>query len=130
MGPLRLSDRLGSGTDGVRAPAAVIGLQPGSAALPRDAEARLAGIARQMRENDRLVVRLEGHLPAGGSSAVNLGMTEKAMQLVKARLVELRIAPRRILMSPFGEEPRLDPDRESGWIELHLVQPNRSARRD
>lgn len=130
MGALRLSDRLGSGTDGTRAPAAVIGLQPGSAALPRDAEARLAGVARQMRENDRLVVRLEGHLPGGGSSAVNLGMTEKAMQLLKARLVELRIAPRRILMSPFGEEISPSSNPESGWIELHLVNPNRSARRD
>lgn len=126
----RLSDRLGSGIDGVRTPAAVIALQPGRAALPGDAEAGLAGIARQLRENDRLVVRLEGYLPAGGSSAVNLGMTEKAMQLVKARLVELRVAPRRILMAPFGEGRRPDADRESGWIELHLVQPNRSARRD
>lgn len=126
----RLSERLGPGNEAVRIPAAVIPLPSGGTALPRDGEARLAGIVRKMREDERLAVRLEGHPPVGGSSAVNLGVAEKAMQRVKARLVELRVAPRRILMSPFGAESRPSADRESGWIELHLVSPNRSARRD
>jgi outer membrane protein OmpA-like peptidoglycan-associated protein len=104
-------------------PDAVIKFNPGSDQLSRDMEARLAGVAQQAREDERTMLRLEGYVPDGGSPALNLGIAEQSLQLIKKRLVDLNISPRRILLVPFGEEHRTERDIHRHWVEIYLVRP-------
>lgn len=104
-------------------PDAVIKFQPDNQQLSRDAEARLQAIAQQVKADEKLILRLEGFVPEGGSPALNLGLAEKSLLAVKARLVELRIPARRILMAPFGEEHRMKRDTLQHWVEIYLVRP-------
>ncbi len=104
-------------------PDAVIKMQPDSLQLSRDAEAHLQAIAQQAKADEKLILRLESFVPDGGSPALNLGLAEKSLLAVKARLVELRVPPRRILMAPFGEEHRMKRDTLQHWVEIYLVRP-------
>ncbi len=105
------------------APDAVIKLSPGSDRLSGEMEARLALIAQQVRENEQLMLRLESYVPDGGSHALNLGIAEQSLQVIKKRLVELSVSPRRIFLAPFGEEHREERDRRMHWVEIYLVRP-------
>jgi outer membrane protein OmpA-like peptidoglycan-associated protein len=109
--------------DGHPAPDAVIKLNPGSDRLSGEMEARLARIAQQARENEQLMLRLESYVPDGGSHALNLGLAEQALQVIRKRLVELSVSPRRIFLAPFGEEHREERDRRMHWVEIYLVRP-------
>lgn len=124
------ADGAGKLSDHQPAADAVIPMPADNAGLGLEAERRLAGIARLMREDGRILLRLESHVPQSGSSALNLGIAERALQQVKARLVDLRVSPRRILASPSGERRPAPPGFQSGWVELHLVRPSYSARND
>mgnify|MGYP001162003519 CR=1 FL=1 len=105
------------------APDAVIKLNPGSDALSSEMEARLNLIAQQVRDNEQLMLRLESYVPDGGSHALNLGIAEQSLQVIKKRLVELSVSPRRIFLAPFGEEHREERDRRMHWVEIYLVRP-------
>ena len=105
------------------APDAVIKLNPGSDRLSREMEARLAAIAQQVRDNEQLMLRLESYVPDGGSHALNLGIAEQSLQVIKKRLVELSVSPRRIFLAPFGEEHRMERDTRMHWVEIYLVRP-------
>ncbi len=105
------------------APDAVIKLNPGSGRLSGEMEARLARIAQQARENEQLMLRLESYVPDGGSHALNLGLAEQSLQVIRKRLVELSVSPRRIFLAPFGEEHRKERDRRMYWVEIYLVRP-------
>ena len=105
------------------APDAFIKLKPGSDHLTGAMEARLARIAQQARENEQLMLRLESYVPDGGSHALNLGLAEQALQVIRKRLVELSVSPRRIFLAPFGEEHREERDRRMHWVEIYLVRP-------
>ena len=104
-------------------PDAVIKIQPDSQQLSREAEAHLQVIAQQAKADEKLILRLESFVPDGGSSALNLGLAEKSLLAVKARLVELRVPPRRILVAPFGDEHRMKRDTLQHWVEIYLVRP-------
>ncbi|MDP1635422.1 MAG: hypothetical protein Q8L69_12165 [Gallionellaceae bacterium] len=105
------------------APDAVIKLNPGSDRLSGDMEARLVGIAQIIRDDDRLMLRLESYVPDGGSPELNLGIAEQALQVVKKRLVELKVSTRRIFLAPFGEEHRAERDQRMHWVEIYLIRP-------
>lgn len=105
------------------APDAVIKLYPGSDALSSEMDARLNLIAQQVRDNEQLMLRLESYVPDGGSRALNLGIAEQSLQVIKKRLVELSVSPRRIFLAPFGEEHREERDRRMHWVEIYLVRP-------
>lgn len=109
--------------DNRSAPDAVIKLNPGSDALSSEMEARLSLIAQQVRDNEQLMLRLESYVPDGGSRALNLGIAEQSLQVIKKRLVELSVSPRRIFLAPFGEEHRMERDTRMHWVEIYLVRP-------
>lgn len=104
-------------------PDAVIKFSPDNQVISREAESRLQAIAQQARSDEKLILRLEGFVPEGGSPALNLGLAEKSLQAVRARLLELRVPARRILLAPFGEEHRLKRDALQHWVEIYLVRP-------
>lgn len=104
-------------------PDAVIKISPGSDRLSKEMEARLAGIARQANADDRLMLRLESYVPEGGSPSLNLGRAEQSLQLVRKRLVDLSVSPRRIFQAPFGGEYATLRDERRHWVEIYLIRP-------
>lgn len=86
-------------------------------------EARLARVAQQAREDERILLRLESYVPDGGSTELNLGIAEQSLQLIKKRLADLNVPPRRILLAPFGEEHRTEQDLRRHWVEIYLIRP-------
>lgn len=104
-------------------PDAVIKLNPGSERLGREMEARLLAIAERARKDERIMLRLESYVPDGGSPSLNLVRAEQSLQLIKKRLVELDVSPRRILLAPFGEEYATERDERRHWVEIYLIKP-------
>ena len=104
-------------------PDAVIKINPDSDRLSHEMEARLAGIARQANADERLMLRLESYVPEGGSPSLNLGRAEQSLQLIRKRLLELNVSPRRIFMAPFGGEYATLRDERRHWVEIYLIRP-------
>ncbi|MBK6632722.1 MAG: hypothetical protein IPG33_17760 [Betaproteobacteria bacterium] len=113
----------GSPPDARPAPDAIIKLKPGSDRLSGDMEARLMAIAQRAREDEQIMLRLESYVPDGGSHALNLGIAEQSLQVIRKRLLELSVSPRRIFLAPFGEEHRAERDRHMHWVEIYLFRP-------
>lgn len=105
-------------------PDAVIKLNPGSDRLTQEMEARLAAIAAKAREDDRIMLRLESYVPDGGSPSLNLVRAEQSLQLVRKRLVDMDVNPRRIFLSPFGAEYATERDERRHWVEIYLIRPH------
>ncbi|MCC6879846.1 MAG: hypothetical protein KJZ92_05750 [Rhodocyclaceae bacterium] len=104
-------------------PDAVIKLSPGSERLAPEMEARLAKIAEAARRDERVMLRLESYVPDGGSPSVNLLRAEQSLHLVKKRLVDMAVNPRRIVMAPFGGEYTTARDERRHWVEIYLIRP-------
>lgn len=104
-------------------PDAVIKLSPGSERLAPDMELRLARIAEAARRDERLMLRLASYVPDGGSPSVNLLRAEQSLQLVRKRLVDMAVNPRRIVMAPFGGEYTTARDERRHWVEIYLIRP-------
>jgi hypothetical protein len=104
-------------------PDAIIKLNPGSDRLTGEMEARLAAIAARAREDARVMLRLESYVPDGGSPSLNLLRAEQSLQLIKKRLVDLEVSPRRIVLAPFGEEYATARDERRHWVEIYLIKP-------
>lgn len=104
-------------------PDAVIKVNPGSAALTDEMEARLATIAHQANADARLMLRLESYVPDGGSPSLNLGRAEQTLQVVRKRLMDLKVSPRRIVLAPFGGEFTTARDVRRHWVEIYLIRP-------
>jgi hypothetical protein len=104
-------------------PDAVIKLNPGDEPLSREMETRLSAIAARAREDDRILLRLESYVPGGGSPSLNLLRAEQSLHLVRKRLVELDVSPRRILLAPFGGEYVTARDERRQWVEIYLIRP-------
>ena len=103
-------------------PDAVIKINPGSDRLSNEMETRLAGIARQANADERLMLRLESYVPDGGSPSLNLGRAEQSLQLIRKRLVDLNVSPRRIFLAPFGGEYATQRDERRHWVEIYLIR--------
>jgi len=80
-------------------------------------------IANEAKTDGRIMIRLESYASNGGSSALNLGLSEQTLQMVRGRLVELGIAPRRLILASFGDEHRTEGDRHRQWVEIYLIRP-------
>jgi len=104
-------------------PDAVIKLNPGSDRLTQEMETRLAAIAAKAREDERIMLRLESYVPDGGSPSLNLVRAEQSLQLVRKRLVDMDVNPRRIFLSPFGAEYATERDERRHWVEIYLIRP-------
>lgn len=86
-------------------------------------ESRLWKIADEMKKDERIILRLESHVPDRGSSALNIGIAENALQRVKDRLQTLGVLSRRILLASFGSEHERDRDPMQHWVEIYLLRP-------
>lgn len=102
-------------------PAAVIRFASDDYRLSRDMDALLTRVARDAQGSDQTMIRLEGYGPEGGSSALTLSQMDRPMQVVKARLVELKVPAKRIVLAPFGDEHRVLRDKQRPWVEIYLV---------
>ena len=104
-------------------PDTVVKLDPGSEKLSTEMEGRLVRIAAKARQDERIILRLESHVPDSGSSALNIGIAEKALQIVKERLQALGVLSRRILLASFGSEQEEERDMRQHWVEIYLLRP-------
>jgi len=104
-------------------PDAVIKFEPSSAGFSMEMESRLAKIADEARQDERIILRLESHVPDIGSPALNIGIAEKTLQKVKERLQALGVLPRRILLASFGGEHATDRDPRQHWVEIYMLRP-------
>jgi len=108
-------------------PDAVVTLDPKSGALTPAMDAQLAIIADEIIKDDRLLVRLEGYVPSGGSPALDIGIADKALHKVRERLVAQGISPRRMLFGSFGGEHSIERDSHRHWVEIYLVRRGYSS---
>lgn len=104
-------------------PDAVIKIDPGSGGFSAEMEGRLAKIANEAKRDERILLRLESHVPDRGSPALNIGLAEKVLQKVKERLQELGVLSRRILLASFGGEHEKERDSRRHWVEIYLLRP-------
>lgn len=104
-------------------PDAVIKIDPGSGGFSLEMEGRLAKIANEAKRDERILLRLESHVPDRGSPALNIGLAEKVLQQVKERLQELGVLSRRILLASFGGEHEKERDARRHWVEIYLLRP-------
>lgn len=111
----------GAGNQGVR-PDSIITIDPKSGRLSEEMAQRLREIADQIRQEDRIIVRLESYVPDGGSPALNLGRAYQTLQIVRDRLQGMGIPQRRIQLASFGEEYDEERDPHKHWVEIYLVR--------
>lgn len=104
-------------------PDAVIKIDPGSGGFSMEMEGRLAKIANEAKQDERIILRLESYVPGYGSPALNIGLAEKVLQKVKERLQELGVLSRRILLASFGGEHEKERDSRRHWVEIYLLRP-------
>ncbi|MDZ4255468.1 MAG: hypothetical protein U1A72_23100 [Sulfuritalea sp.] len=104
-------------------PDVVIKINPGSGGFSKEMEGRLAKIANEAKRDERILLRLESHVPDRGSPALNIGLAEKVLQKVKERLQELGVLSRRILLASFGGEHEKERDSRRHWVEIYLLRP-------
>lgn len=109
------------GNHGVR-PDSIITIDPKNGRLSEEMTRRLRQIADQVRQEDRIIVRLESYVPDGGSPALNLGRAYQTLQIVRDRLQGMGIPQRRIQLASFGEEYDEERDPHKHWVEIYLVR--------
>lgn len=111
------------------APDAIIKIDPKSSRLAGDMDERLQRVAEEARKDDRLLIRLEGYVPGGGSPTLNLSLAEQMLQVIKERLQDLGVPSRRLLPVSFGEEHDEKRDPYRYWVEVYFVRTGPSMER-
>ena len=106
-------------------PDVVIKVNPDKNVLSEDMNARLVTVAEQLKNDERLSLRLEGYAPDGGSPVWNMGVAEKSVRLVRERLEALRVPARRIQIASYGEEHAIERDKRWHWVEIFFVRPRK-----
>lgn len=99
-------------------PVAVIELHPMADALPPEMEARLREVAEAAKADERLSLWLEGFVPDGGSPALNMGLAERSLAVVRQRLIAMRVPANRIQIIPFGEHHNRARSPINHWVEI------------
>ena len=84
--------------------------------LDSDARGLLSANARVMKDNDDVLILVEGHCDERGSEEYNLALGEKRANAVKDYLVDLGVSDSRIQTLSYGEErPAMTGSSESSW---------------
>lgn len=84
--------------------------------LDSDARGLLSANARVMKDNDDVMVLIEGHCDERGSEEYNLALGEKRANSVRDYLVDLGVSADRIQTLSYGEErPAMTGASESSW---------------
>ncbi len=77
-------------------------------AIKAEFEAGLRTNAKWIKENPEYDVLIEGHCDERGSNEYNIGLGERRAESTKKYLVELGVAPNRLITKSWGEEKPLD----------------------
>ena len=104
------------------APDAVIKLDPKTGKLSSAMETRLLKVADEARQDNRIILRLEAYVPDGGSSALSIGVADKALRIVRDRLLALGISARQIVHASFGQEHDKERDLHRHWVEIYVLK--------
>lgn len=84
--------------------------------LDSDARGLLSANARVMKDNEDVMILVEGHCDERGSEEYNLALGEKRANSVKDYLVDLGVSDTRIQTLSYGEErPAMTGSSESSW---------------
>lgn len=75
---------------------------PRGAGLTAGGEATLAEALQQLRSDDGLLIRIEGHTGTRGDPEANLALSEQRAAAVREELVSRGIAPERITVEGYG----------------------------
>lgn len=105
-------------------PDAVVKLDPVTGSFAGGTDNLLARIAEQAGKDERIIVRLEGYIPTGGSPALSIGIGDKVLHKVRERLQALGVSPRRVLLANFGGEYGKLRDPLRHWVEIYLLKPS------
>lgn len=103
-------------------PDAIIKIESSRGRLTPEMDGRLAQVIDQAGQDDRTLFRLESYVPPGGSPSLDIGKAERALQIVRERMLALGVSPRRILTSSFGAEHDQTRDTQRHWVEIYLIR--------
>jgi outer membrane protein OmpA-like peptidoglycan-associated protein len=88
------------------------------------AQTALIGLAREMKENPRLAVELEGYTDSTGSLDYNLALSQRRVETVRRFLVQQGVELRRILAAGLGPIPdRAMPAEQKRRVTVKLTTP-------
>lgn len=104
-------------------PDAVVMFDPKGTGFTGEMAGRLAAIASEAKQDDRIIIRLESYVPGGGSPALDIGRAAESMSRVREHLHGLGVLPRRILLASFGSEYDRQRDRQQHWVEVYVLRP-------
>ena len=108
-------------------PFAVIKVDPKTGKLTGEMELRLQKVVEEAKQDERTLIRLESFVPGGGSPGLDLGRSDKTLQIVKDRLVRSGISHRRIMVSSFGAEHDIQRDPTRHWVEINLIRTGQTS---
>lgn len=100
-------------------PIAVIELPPMTETLSPEMETRLREVAEAAKADERITLLLEGFVPDGGSPALNVGLAEQSLAVVRKRLLAMRVPVSRIQIIPFGEHHNRARSHRNHWVEIY-----------
>jgi outer membrane protein OmpA-like peptidoglycan-associated protein len=96
----------------------------GKADLGDGAQTALVGLAREMKENPRLAVELEGYTDSTGSLDYNLALSQRRVETVRRFLVQQGVDLRRILAAGLGPiTDRALPAEQKRRVTVKLTTP-------
>lgn len=74
-----------------------------SATLQSASQGNVASLAATLNKYPETVIRIDGHTDAQGADDYNLGLSDRRAQSVKSSLVDLGVAPSRMVTFGYGE---------------------------
>jgi len=101
-------------------PVAIIELAPMAESLSADMTGRLREVAEAAKADERITLWLEGFVPDGGSPALNIGLAEQSLMLVRKQLIAMRVPVGRIHVIPFGEHHNHSRSPTNHWVEIYV----------
>lgn len=106
-------------TSAAEEPIVVIELPPMTATLSPEMEMRLREVAEAAKADERITLLLEGFVPDGGSPALNVGLAEQSLVVVRKWLLANRVPVSRIQIIPFGEHHNRARSHSNHWVEIY-----------
>jgi outer membrane protein OmpA-like peptidoglycan-associated protein len=87
--------------------------------LRSDEAAKIARLAEYLKQNDALVVRLDGHTDGRGSDPYNMRLSRERVEAVKKALMEAGISGDRIRGAAFGERAAKCNGQDAGCLQTN-----------
>jgi outer membrane protein OmpA-like peptidoglycan-associated protein len=71
--------------------------------IRQDETTKITQLAEYMKQNNSLVLRLDGHTDPRGGDPYNLKLSQRRVEAVKKALIDAGVPPERIRVAAFGE---------------------------